>query len=351
MPKPAPSQARGTATPRTSRGTEQYRPSDPTLQLFARWLWGKSERTVEEYARDVEVLGAFLDGRFETDDPFAQDRRHDVYDRAWAREPFQRLPKAVFADLRRYVHWLQDRALTIAGVRRKLSAVRAYYRFLRDEGHRDDNPARELHLPKLSKGDIKTIKVRQIQAIRGKGRPRADRRTTPYSIIRNCAIVSLLYSTGIRRAELVNLNLADVDVDERHAKIIMGKGRKPRNVVFDTDTAVLLQAYLDIRGRGTDDAFFLGAEVDGRKRRRISYDYVRDIVAGFARRAGVDGSVTPHMLRHSIATHLLEGGMDLQTIADQLGHKNVATTSIYLHGALERRQKLYDQIMETPEDG
>ncbi|MBV8331334.1 MAG: tyrosine-type recombinase/integrase [Candidatus Eremiobacteraeota bacterium] len=326
----------------------RYSPADPTLKAFVRHLWGKSERTIDEYVRDVEMLGAFLDARLDAVHAFARDRRRDVYDRAWARGAFERLPKAAFSDLRRYVNWLQDRDLTIAGVRRKLAAIRAYYRFLRADGYREDNPARELVLPKLPKREIKQIPVAQIQAIRSKGRPRDERRTTPYAVIRNSAIVSLLYSAGIRRAELVGLNLSDVDIEQRQARV-MGKGRKARRVVFDTDTAALLRAYLGLRGRGVDDAFFLGSETEG-KRRRISYDYVRDVVAQFARRAGIDGSVSPHMLRHSIATHLLERGMDLQTIADQLGHENVATTSIYLHSAVQRRQKLYDDIMENPEE-
>jgi site-specific recombinase XerD len=321
----------------SERGT--YVPADPMLRTFARRLRSLSERTIEEYVREIEILGAFLDGRLTGVDPFGRKARQRA-DRSWANAPFERLGSAGFSDLVEYVDWLQDRKLSMSGLRRKLAAVRAYYGFLRTYGYREDNPTNELPMPKVPKRDVKIVPTEGIRAIRH-ARPQKG---STYAAIRNAAIISFLYSAGVRRAELVALNLADVDIEQRRAHVF-GKGKKKRWVVFDKETAALLATYRSMRGRGEDNAFFLGREVGKGLRRRISYDYVRDVVAQFAARVGLEG-ITPHMLRHSIATHLLEEGMDLQQIADQLGHENVATTSIYLHAAVKRRQTKYDEIME-----
>lgn len=324
---------------KTARG--DYVPADPSLRDFARKLIGRAPRSIEEYVREIEIFGAFLDGRLDGNDPFGSKKK-STGERPWAAGPFGRLPDATFSDLHRYYEWLHyDRKLSVAGIRRKLAAVRAYYRYRRDHGHREDDPSATFKLPKLPRRQPKVIAVDEVRDLR-QARPPAK---SDFSGIRNAAIVSLLYSSGVRRAELVAIDQSHVDLKERTISVI-GKGNKQRTVVFDFETAALLQRYLLVRPRGEDDALFLGSRTGTGVHRRISYDYIRDIVARFARESGLERTVTPHMLRHSLASYLVKRGVDLKTIGDQLGHENLATTSLYLHGVVDQRRARYDEAME-----
>lgn len=318
-----------------------YKPTDPTLRDFQRKLLGHSPRSIEEYVRDVEIFGAFLDGRLDGEDPFGRKKKA-TGERAWAAGQFEHLPNAGFSDIHRYYEWLHfDRKLSVAGIRRKLAAVRAYYRYRRDHGYRDDDPSLHFKLPKLPRREPKVIAVDEVREIRT-ARPAAK---SDFTAIRNATMIAFLYSTGLRRAELVSVNLRALDLNERTASVI-GKGNKQRKVVFDHETADLLRRYLLVRPRGEDDALFLGAATAAGTRRRISYDYVCDIVARFGRESGIEQRVTPHMLRHTLASYLVKRGVDLKTIGDQLGHENLATTSLYLHSVVEQRRAKYDEAMD-----
>jgi integrase/recombinase XerC len=323
----------------------KYRSSDPSLERYGEYLERiKSDRTVEEYVRELEIFGAWLAKRLRADgDPFEppDDLPAPVPPRWWAREPFAGLETAPTESVVGFLQWIHRRRLSPTAQRRTIAALRSYYKYLRAKGVRDDNPTLTIELPKRPIRVLKTIPTESIAAMRDR-KPLRSR--SEYAALRDRAIIAFLFSGGVRRAELVGLNRSKVDLDRREVTVL-GKGNKERVVIIDEPTAELLRLYLARRGAGVDDALFLGKEVQPGMRRRISYDYIRELVARFARNAGIEGRVTPHMFRHSLATYLYERGMDLTDIKDQLGHSSTATTDIYVKGSTTARKQRYDRVM------
>ena len=155
-------------------------------------------------------------------------------------------------------------------------------------------------------------------------------------------MLELLYGSGLRVAELCGLDLGDVDLRGQRLRVT-GKGRKQRQLPMTDDAAISLATYLrDGRSQlvtqsgPTEDALFLNS-----RGRRIGPRSVRSIVARYSRE--VTGPIGPHALRHSFATHLLDGGADLRTVQELLGHENLATTQIYTHVSMERLKNVYEQ--------
>ncbi|MBC5806282.1 MAG: tyrosine recombinase XerC [Candidatus Eremiobacter antarcticus] len=277
---------------------------------------GRGPRTADEYARDVELFGAFIDGRKDAKPSF--------------RGPFKRLPNASINDVRRFVmHLMGSRSYSAVAVRRKLAALRAYFGHLKREGVREDNPAADVPQPKaperlpkvLSEDDVAKFLRTEIS-----GGSEFVRR-------RNKAIFELLYASGIRRAELISLDVASVDFQKRRLRVI-GKGNKERIVFFNETTEAALHDYLAVRPRSADPALFLS-----KQRRRISRAQVGVMFKAFSAVSRVYAS--PHRLRHSFATHLLENGADIMAIKELLGHRYLATTQIYTHVSLDHIQASY----------
>jgi site-specific recombinase XerD len=290
----------------------QYLPSDPLVAEFAGYLrleLGLSPRTTEEYARDVEVFARSLG------------------------EP-ARLAAAGPSEIRRFVMELMGRrGYRPMGVRRKIAALRAFYKYLKREGHRDDNPALEVPSPKPEKRLPKVLTELEVaKVLRTTVAGRSDEHR-----LRDRAILELLYASGIRRAELIGLNLEDVDLDRRTMRVT-GKGNKQRMVLINTAAADAMRAYLGVRPRSPDGAFFLS-----RRRRRLSARQAWVIFRTFAQLSGVAKHATPHVMRHSFATHLLENGADLMTIKELLGHESLSTTQIYTNVSLEHMRRTYDE--------
>ena len=151
--------------------------------------------------------------------------------------------------------------------------------------------------------------------------------------------MELFYASGVRRAEITSINLTDIDLSSRTIRI-MGKGRKERVVVINRTTAAAIQTYLNVRPRSSDTALFLG-----RTRQRLSPRHVWEIFHRIYLVSGLKGvkQASPHTLRHSFATHLLERGVDLVTIQELLGHESVATTQIYTNVSFEHKKRAYDE--------
>lgn len=295
-----------------------YVPADPTIAEFAAYLRlerGQSPRTSEEYARDVELFGGFLE-------PGVVKGR-----------PFGKLAEATASDVRRFVMELMGpRKYTPVSVRRKIAALRSYYALQKREGRRADNPAADVPPPKapkrlphvMSEGEVaRLLKTRRS----GK---------TDFQRLRDVAIMELLYASGIRRAELVGLDLSDVDVDRRRMRVI-GKGNKQRTVFLNHAAAEAIRAYLGVRPRSADEALFLS-----RRKTRLSHRQAWVIFREFAQLSGLAKHVTPHVMRHSFATHLLENGADIMTIKELLGHESLSTTQIYTNVSLEHMRRTYE---------
>ena len=290
---------------------------DPLIADFVRYRKRRrpSERTAEEYARDLERLGRFL------------EKRPDDY-----RGPFEKLATATRLELLRYADALMDLKLSLATVRRRLSAVKSFYNYLFKEFRREDNPAASLDLPFLEERLPKPLPEEALaKLLRTTLAGQSD-----FHRLRNRAMFELLYAAGLRRAELIGINLEDVDFEKRLIRVV-GKGNKERMVVFNSAASDAMQLYLGHRPRTDDPAFFVTH--DGR---RISHSHVGKIFKVYTRLAQI-GKATPHMLRHSFATHLISHGADILTVQMLLGHKSPVTTKQYIKITLEQAKEVYDR--------
>jgi integrase/recombinase XerD len=239
-------------------------------------------------------------------------------------------------DLERYLAQLRADGFSPATIARRIAALRALFRHLVLVGSREDNPAAELSPPRRRRQLPRTLSPgeaeRLIEAANG---------VTPRAL-RDSAIVELLYGAGLRVSELVALDRASVDVDERLVRAL-GKGSKERVVPIGRRAAEALRRYL-ARGRPHLDRrhrpeLFLNAQGGPLTRAGVFL-----ILRKLAAKAGLEPErVHPHLLRHSFATHLLEGGADLRSVQEMLGHANLATTELYTHVSDQRRRELYYQ--------
>jgi len=296
-----------------------YIPADPTIAEFAAYLRlerGQSPRTSEEYARDVELFGAFLEPGHSKD------------------APFLRLPQTTTSDVRRFVMELMGpRKYTPVSVRRKIAALRSYFSLQKREGRRVDNPAQDVPPPKAPKRLPHVMSEPEVgKLLRTRVAGKSDEQR-----LRDIAMMELLYASGIRRAELVGLNLSDVDLDRRLMRVI-GKGNKQRTVFINQAAADAIRNYLSVRPRSTDEALFLS-----KRKARLSHRQAWVVFRQFAQLSGLTKHVTPHVMRHSFATHLLENGADLMTIKELLGHESLSTTQIYTNVSLEHMRRSYEE--------
>lgn len=265
---------------------------------------GLSDRTVSAYARDLRRWAAFLEERG-VDDPAA----------------------VTAAALRDWVFALKDAGLASTSIRRAQSAVRTYFAFLLAEGAVSADPTERLEAPKIGRRLPDFLSHAEV------GRLLEAPDESDALHWRDRAILELLYASGMRVSELVGLELSAVDHDEGFL-VVFGKGAKERLVPVGAPALRALERYLrevrpKLEGRGkgkSQGRVFLNAR--GAPLSRVS---VWGIVKKAARRAGIRRKVSPHTLRHTFATHLLEGGADLAAVQELLGHVDISTTQIYTH--------------------
>ncbi len=269
---------------------------------------GRSPRTCEAYARDLELFAAF------TGEPIERAGRPAV--------------KAFVLDLagrRRYQP---------AAIRRKLVALRRFYRYLIVEGIRADDPLVGIEPPKLPQRLPVVLKEAEVAKLLATAPP-AGR--TEFQKSRDRAILEVLYASGCRRAEIAGLDFGDVDLARRVMRVT-GKGNKQRTVLITQAAADAMLAYLGHRPRTGDPAFFIG-----RRGERLGVRAIWTVVRTIERLSGLAVHATPHVMRHSFATHLLENGADLMTIKELLGHESLATTQIYTNVSIEHMRASYDR--------
>jgi site-specific recombinase XerD len=281
---------------------------DPEVDGFLALLGAtRSPRTVEAYSRDLRALRGYL-GK-----PVAE---------------------ATLEELERYTAQLRADGLSSATIARRTAAARSFFRHEQLLGARGDNPAAAVALPRRAKTLPKTLSpgeaVRLIDAAAG---------TQPRSL-RDQALVELLYGAGLRVSEATGLEKTGIDLEERLVRVI-GKGNKERVVPIGRPAVDALRRYL-ARGRPHLDRrhrpeLFLNAK-GGPLTRAGAFLILRKL----AEKAGLDPQrVHPHLLRHSFATHLLEGGADLRSVQEMLGHADLSTTELYTHVTDRRRRELY----------
>ena len=238
-------------------------------------------------------------------------------------------------DVDRFVTGLRNSSLAPSTVSRKISAVRGFHRFLVAEDLADTDPTGSLASPKRVTGLPKALSVEDV--LRLLAAP--DRSTTLGR--RDFALVEFLYATGARVSEAVDLDLVDVDLVERIA-VVTGKGSRQRVVPIGRHAISAIEDYLPVRldlvgQRRDNDRLFVNARGGG-----LSRQGVWQIVRKHARTSGVaGGDVSPHVLRHSAATHMVEGGADLRTVQEMLGHASISTTQIYTRVSPQHLLEVY----------
>jgi len=232
--------------------------------------------------------------------------------------------------LRRYLAQLRTAHHKPRTVARKLSSLRSFFKFLHREGLIKDNPAVLLMTPKLDKTLPKFVSENEmVELIEA---PPSD----TIAGKRDHAIFETLYSTGIRVSELVGINVENVDLISQLVKV-MGKGKKERLVPVGQKAISAIRDYLAAR-KSTSRALFLN-----KNGTRLTDRSVRNIINKHLVKTSVRSKVSPHVLRHSFATHLLNRGADLRSVQELLGHVNLSTTQIYTHVTTERLKSVYDQ--------
>ncbi len=236
--------------------------------------------------------------------------------------------------IRRYLGRLQGNGFSRGSISRKLSALRSFYRYLVRHGLASTEPLANLSAPKLERR-LPSFLTRE-EASRLVETPNAS---TPQAV-RDRAILELLYAAGLRVSELVHLDTGDVDVSSRQLRI-WGKGSRERLGLIGRPAAQAVREYLDqgrvkLTGKKTTRALFLNR--DGG---RLSERSIQRIIRRYARGAGMEGNVHPHMMRHTYATHLLDGGADLRVVQDLLGHAKLSTTQVYTHVTTNQIRRSY----------
>jgi integrase/recombinase XerC/integrase/recombinase XerD len=299
-------------TPGQDRNTALSAPWREALALFDADLRrrGMAEKTRRAYGVD---LGQFAD--------WCSARGVDPTDVA-------------VPELRRYAAALSERRAVAATVARKLAAQRAFFRTLREHGIVAHNPADLMPAPKRPQKLPRVLKPEELAGL-------LDRipASTPLEL-RDRALLELAYACGLRAEELVNLDDGAVDFDAEHVRV-EGKGSKTRLVPVGESALAAIARYLErarpaLAERDGDPALFLS-----KSGRRLSTSDIRRRLRVWARHAAVAGGVSPHSLRHSFATHLLEGGADLRSIQELLGHASISTTQIYTRVESARLKSAY----------
>jgi len=237
--------------------------------------------------------------------------------------------------LRRYLATLRSRKLSGRTVARKISAIRALFKWLSAAGRLKGNPAEGLRLPRRRRALPRVLDAKQVSKLLTAPPPDG------WAGVRDRAILETLYSTGARVSELAGMNVADLDLEDGTV-LLRGKGRKERIAGLGGPCVEALDAYMDAiagaRVRKEREAVFLN-----RYGTRLSTRSIARMLDKYVATAGLPAHVSPHTLRHSFATHILEAGANLREVQELLGHRNVASTQIYTHLTLDHLKRVYER--------
>lgn len=257
---------------------------------------------------------------------------------AWLEEQQVALASVRRPQLRRYLVELEQQGLAAASVQRKLASLRGLFGWLHQQGHVAKDPAKLIKGPKAPKRVPTFLTTPDVDKLLAQ--PFDD---TPQGL-RDRAILESLYSTGCRVSECAGMDLHALDLTEGTARV-MGKGDKERIALLGAPALEAVRAWLPARQRVLADNQLgdHGALWLNRRGRRLSARWIFETVVARARQADLSTRLTPHGLRHSFATHLLDRGADLRTVQELLGHARLVTTEIYTHVSIGRLRSVYDQ--------
>lgn len=252
-------------------------------------------------------------------------------------EFYSSLEKLSISQVREYLHYLYNQGLTKRTIARKLSALKSFYRFLEKEGKKVEKKVTFLSTPKLGKKLPTFLTIDEIYRV-------LDSSPTTFWELRDRVIFETLYASGIRVSELVGLDENRLDL-KGLTLLVLGKGKKERFVPIGKKAVELLEKYLPQKrefqqGVGVSN---LSPVIINKYGQRISARGVGRICKKYFQKAGITDAASPHSIRHTFATHLLDNGIDLRSIQEMLGHVNLSTTQIYTHMSLDHLMKVYDR--------
>lgn len=240
--------------------------------------------------------------------------------------------------MRKYIVYLKENKYSRRSISRKVSSTRSFFKFIHKEGIININPTLNLITPKINKKLPYFLYLQEVIKL-----IEAPSKKTLFGI-RDRAILEILYGTGIRVRELVNLNIGNIDFTEKIIKVF-GKGSKERILPLSNPSIRAIQEYLENRNLFNKNKFTKINDKDAlflnRFGGRLTERSIRRIIIKYMKIAGLNKKLSPHVLRHSFATHLLGGGADLRSVQELLGHKSLSTTQIYTHITKERLKTIY----------
>ncbi|HOY18608.1 MAG TPA: tyrosine-type recombinase/integrase [Haliscomenobacter sp.] len=288
-----------------------------TIQKFLRYLQFEkrfSVHTIEAYQADLVQFSTYLQSQYEIAEPSAIQHIHI---RSWAVS-------------------LMEQKNAATTIRRKLSTLKSYFRYLQREKIISRSPMLQVSLPKLGKRLPVVVPEKSLAKL-------LDPVETPtdYTGLRDQVVIELLYLTGMRRAELLSLKVSDLNL-HTHTIKVLGKGNKERLIPMGHATAGLLKLYLETRRETFPDSIQTALFLTDRGEPAYPKLIYR-IVNGYLSTVTTQEKRSPHVLRHSFATHLSDHGANLNAIKELLGHSSLAATQIYTHHSIERLKKIYQQ--------
>ncbi len=280
---------------------------------YMRITKGLADNTIKSYMSDLDEYIAFLIKNYNTKLPDTITKQH----------------------IRNFLNRLKRKEEAATSIARKISAIRSFHRFLLQEKEVNTNVALGIHLPKKEKKLPTVLSVNEIDALMV-----AAEGDSPLEQ-RNRAMLELLYGSGLRVTELLNLTLPDLHLNTGFIDIV-GKGNKERIVPLGEESTFALKRYLE-DGRQSlkkshEPALFINSR--GNKLSRVG---LYKVIKTLTKKAGIMKDVSPHTLRHSFASHLLENGVDLRYVQELLGHEDVSTTQIYTHINKNQLKDVYDR--------
>jgi integrase/recombinase XerD len=285
----------------------------PLSEQFARYLAadrGLSPASIDAYTRDLDQ---FL---------------------KWLGDQGERLDSTTPQRIQDYIFRLSALGLAPSSIARKLTAIKVFFRFLIIEGLIEHDPAESLEMPKLKRSLPQALSVEEVTRLL----EAPDQKD--YRGVRDRAILEVLYGAGLRCSELLNLKSSDLFLDQGFIRVL-GKGRKERLVPLGEPAQRSVRYYQILarprflKGRASP---YLILNLRGQPLSRMG---LWKILKGYVEKSGIGKRVTPHTLRHSFATHLLEGGADLRAIQEMLGHADISTTQVYTHLDREYLKEVY----------
>lgn len=280
---------------------------------------GYSENTINAYRNDLNQLADFVEetavGKGDTPDWPSVDRNLLIS----------------------YILDLKERNYAPATVARKVAAVKSFFDFLVAEGIIKSDPTENLSSPKVGKSLPKPLSVAEVELLLA-----APAKLSTPEAKRDVAMIELLYACGMRVSELISLNVGDVNLEAGFVRC-MGKGSKERIIPIHQEASRFVKEYIveartQLLRDGDEQALFLN-----RRGERLTRQGLWLILKNYAKAAGIKKPVTPHTLRHSFATHVLNGGADLRAVQELLGHANISSTQIYTHLTSEHVRQAYEK--------